>query len=181
MTTSQKLWLGFGSLTALLALVCVAVLVRVRSVEGAVREQANVARPRSAATRELEINVVGYALAVRTFIGTDDPKFRKEAEEDAADVERHLADYERLATTERQRELAARFSTLWREYKDFGLQILNSKDRPLKRENSERLAVVHQFGGIPIFPPARRHQPVPTSFARGRSTQPVLRKSTSDP
>ena len=34
MTTSQKLWLGFGTLTALLVLSSVAIIVRVRSIEG---------------------------------------------------------------------------------------------------------------------------------------------------
>lgn len=43
-------------------------------------EQSYVARPRSAAARELEFNVVGYGLSVRTFAQTDDPKFRTEAE-----------------------------------------------------------------------------------------------------
>ena len=41
MTTSQKLWLGFGALTALLVLSSVAIIVRVRSIEGQVGEMEN--------------------------------------------------------------------------------------------------------------------------------------------
>jgi CHASE3 domain sensor protein len=114
MTTSQKLWLGFGTLTALLVLSGVAILFRVWSLEGQVDRMANVARPRAAAARELEVSVFAYALAVRSFIQADDPNFSQKAAEAAAVAERHLGDYQRLATTERQRELSARFATLWR-------------------------------------------------------------------
>ncbi len=140
MTTSRKLWLGFGTLTALLLLSSVAILLRVWSLEVQVGRMANVARPRAAAARELEVSVFAYALAVRSFTQTEDPNFRQKAAEAAAESERHLADYQRLATTERQRELAARFAALWRGYEDFSQAMLNSKDRPLKREDSERLA-----------------------------------------
>ncbi len=140
MTTAFKLWLGFGTLTLLLVLACTMVLVRVRSVEGLVQEQSSVARPRSAAARELEINVIGFGLAVRTFAQIDDPKFSTEAQKHAAEVERHLSEYERLASTDRQRELAARFTALWREFRDFGAHVLNSKDRPLKQEDWQHLA-----------------------------------------
>jgi len=75
MTTSQKLWLGFGTLTALLLLFGVVLWTSVRSIQSNVQTQANEARPRSDATRELKLNVVGYALALRTFFQTDDPKF----------------------------------------------------------------------------------------------------------
>lgn len=34
MTTAWNLWLGFGTLTALLVLVCVAIRVRVRNIVG---------------------------------------------------------------------------------------------------------------------------------------------------
>ena len=140
MTTSRKLWMGFGTLTLLLVIVCVAVLVRLRSIEEAVEEMSSVARPRSAAAKEMEINVVGYALAVRTYIQTDDPKFRQEAAKKAADVQCQLAEYERLATTDRQRKLATRFAGLWREFKGLGQTVLDSKDRPLKLEDSTRFA-----------------------------------------
>jgi hypothetical protein len=71
-----------------------------------VDRMANVARPRAAAARELEASVLGYALAVRTFTQTDDPTFPQEAANVAAAVERNLADYQKLAITERQQELA---------------------------------------------------------------------------
>ncbi len=138
MTTSQKLWLGFGTLTTLLVLACVAALIGVRSIEEYVHQQANVARPRSSATRTLEMNVLGYALAVQAFAETTEEKFRHEAAEKADSVEQQLAGYNRLATTERQRQLAARFAFLWQTYQEFGQAILNSQG-PLSRADSARL------------------------------------------
>ena len=142
MPTSKKLWIGFGTLTALLVLVCGAILVRLRSVEEHVSEMANVARPRSVATRELEINVIGYALAVRTFLHTNDPVFRQETVVHAAAVERHLADYERLVTTQQQRDLVARFTVLWRQYQERSQTILDSKNRAFEQEGSNQLAKI---------------------------------------
>ena len=71
MTTSQKLWLGFGTLTALLVLVLVfvAIIVRVRSIEGQMGELGD-ARNLSAVALELEINTLGYPLNVRAYLQT---------------------------------------------------------------------------------------------------------------
>ena len=133
MTTTRKLWIGFGTLTACSIVFGMAISAGLRSIQANVEIQANEARPRSAAARELEINALGYALAVRTFVQTDEPGLRTEAAEDAAAVELNLAEYERLARTERQREIATRFARLWQEYKVVGQGILDSQDRPLKR------------------------------------------------
>ena len=140
LTTSAKLWLGFGLLTAILVLSGVATLLYVRNLEVGVWEKMNIARPRSTATRDLEINVLGYALAVRTFVQADDPKFRIRALETSAETERQLADYVRLSQTDQHQKLAAHFTELWREFKTFGEQLLNSTDRPLSRKNSDKLA-----------------------------------------
>ena len=85
MTTSLKLWLGFGALTALLVLSSVAIIARVRSIEGQVGKMAN-ARNLSAAARQLEINTLGYALNVRAFLQTGEPQARQDAVNEAAQV-----------------------------------------------------------------------------------------------
>lgn len=140
MTTSKKLWLGFGTLTTLLVVVCVAILVRVRQIEQLLHEQAHVARNRSHVAGELKNNIVGFPLAVRAFVQLGDVRFLQEMAEKIADVERYLNEYQRLAVTERQRELAARFAVQWQEFHAFGQTLLNSKDRPLPREDLLRLA-----------------------------------------
>ena len=111
MTTSQKLWLGFGTLTALLVLVLVfvAIIVRVRSIEGQMGELGD-ARNLSAVALELEINTLGYPLNVRAYLQTGEPQARQAAVDDAANAARQLKEYARLATTDRQRDMAARFA-----------------------------------------------------------------------
>ena len=44
--------------------------------------------------------------------------------DDAADVERWLAEYEALAQTDRQRELATRFAAQWRDLRALGQELL---------------------------------------------------------
>lgn len=66
-STSQKLWLGFGTLTALLLLFGVTVVLQILSTEGQVRALATVTRERTAATQALEAHVLHYSLAVRTY------------------------------------------------------------------------------------------------------------------
>lgn len=137
MTTSQKLKLGFGMLTTLFVLSGVGVLVSLRFIADSVDKQANIARPRSAATRELEINVLGYALAVNEYLQNADPQAKKEAANDTSTINRELGKYQRLARTDQQRELATRFAIMWKEMYDFGQTLLNAENRQLQRKDTE--------------------------------------------
>ena len=138
MTTSKKLWLGFGVLIALLMLISTAIVVRIRYVEQAVRSQADVSRPRSAATREIELGILRFAIALRTYAVTKDAGQRAKGQEHVEDVERHLAAYQQMASTEQQRRMGERFAKLWGEYRDLG-QTLLSPDRRLTFAEGERL------------------------------------------
>ena len=124
LSTRGKLWIGFGTLTALLGLFCVTVLYDLRAVERDLYEQAEVARPRSAAARQIEINLLGYALAVRSFLHLRDERFLEEAKREARDLDESLAQYKALAHTPRQRELAERFGGLWEDYRSFAARLM---------------------------------------------------------
>ena len=143
MTTSQKLWLGFGTLTALLVLVLVfvAIIVRVRSIEGQMGELGD-ARNLSAVALELEINTLGYPLNVRAYLQTGEPQARQAAVDDAANAARQLKEYARLATTDRQRDMAARFAPLWQEFQKLGQALLDAENRQVKPEDLTKLYVV---------------------------------------
>src|SRR5207237_10178283 len=105
-TTAKRLWIGFGVLTALLVLFSAVVLSYLGSVYRDVQAQAEVARPRAMLAKQLEIGLLGHALAVRTFFQTGDAKYREAAAQEAADVEQQLRDYDKLAITGAQKELA---------------------------------------------------------------------------
>ncbi len=141
MTTTKKLLLGFGTLAALLLLFSVTLTIRLSAIESSLEEQGNISRPRAYETRLMEINALGFALAVRTFAQTGDGQFRDEALRKAADVERHLAEYERLASTDRHRELASGFTTRWRPLRELG-ETLIADDRPRSTDDWRRLAAL---------------------------------------
>lgn len=140
MTTTKKLLLGFGTLTTLLVLFTGVLIIRLRSVEKDILQQAKISRPRSDETRQIEISALGFALAVRTFSQTADPKYRREASEKKDNVERHLTEYEKLATTARHGELASGFAARWRSFRELGQSILDAGDKPYSREELLRFA-----------------------------------------
>jgi CHASE3 domain sensor protein len=126
-TLRGKLGLGFGTLIALIALFSGAVLVDLGAVERELYEQSEVARPRSAAARQMEINLLGYALAVRSFLHLREQRFLEEANREAQDLDVSLREYTMLARTVRQRQLAARFQALWHDYKAFADGLMGQK------------------------------------------------------
>lgn len=127
MSTRAKLWLGFGMLTSLLALFSITVIIDLRGIQVDLHEQSEVARPRSAAARQMEIHLLGYALAVRSFLHLRDPNFLEEARREAVALEDRLAYYAKLAKTPRQQELAARFASAWQAYRRFAEDIVNGR------------------------------------------------------
>jgi hypothetical protein len=62
LTTSKKLWLGFGILSTLLVLVVLTIIVRLRSIETQVGEMTS-ARKLSAEAGQLEGNILSAAFA----------------------------------------------------------------------------------------------------------------------
>ena len=135
--TGRLLLLGFGVLTVLLIFLGVVSVSQLRSIAAKVNAQAEVARPRAVAARELNVSVFSYSLNVRIFF-EGDAEARLLALEAAGDVARYLADYERLAETLRQRELAVRFTAKWRELHDYGEALMAAS--PDNREGLVRLA-----------------------------------------
>lgn len=138
MTTAAKLWLGFGILTLLLVLSSVVTVVRVQDIEEKTRELEN-ARQLSAEARQLEINVLDFTLEVRAFLPAGEPQARLDAAEAADKVEWHLAQYKRMAVTERQQQMAAGFGPLWQELKLHGQTLLDAENRASEPADLKRL------------------------------------------
>ena len=117
MSTRGKLWLGFGTLTALLVVFSITVIVDLRGIQRDLYEQSEVARPRSAAARQMEIHLLGYALALRSFLHAREPRFLEDARIEAVALDERLAFYAKLAGTPLQQELGTRFAAGWQAYK----------------------------------------------------------------
>lgn len=122
MSTSLKLWLGFGLLTGLVMISSGAIILRVWAAEAQVSTMSNVDRPRVAAARQLETAVVAYALSVT--LGLQEPqRSASSTAEGAITAERaamHLSEYKQLAVTPAQTGHAERFAAEWREFHQLG-------------------------------------------------------------
>ena len=141
MSARAKLWLGFGMLTALLALFSITVIIDLRGIQRDLYEQSEIARPRSATARQMEIHLLGYALAVRTYLDLRDARFLEAARGDAAALNERLADYTRLARTPRQQELAARFASTWKSYSELAERIVSRRGADSARDLEQLVAI----------------------------------------
>ncbi len=111
-TTARRLWNGFG-IQAVLLVVSVGIITAL--LFGIDRQSRVLAtsRMRAAEAREIEINVLGFAVGVHRYLQVGDPEVRRVARAEAEDVERAFANYETVATTPEREELAARLGSLW--------------------------------------------------------------------
>lgn len=129
MTTATKLSLGFGALITLLIVSNVVVIWPSQSIDDEIMAITEVGRPRRAATRSIQVGVLTFALAVRTYGQTSDPIHREEAVVAIADVEKNLEEYVRLAQTDRHRSDGERFRARWATLKERGQAIINGPER----------------------------------------------------
>ena len=107
-------WLGFGVLTVLLLTLGLVSAVRLNSLAADFDAQAAVATPRVSVAEELESTVVGYGLNIRVLLAGE-AAARADVEQSAAAIEQLIAEYQRLAQTPRQLEMATRFTDLWQQ------------------------------------------------------------------
>ncbi len=129
MTTATKVSLGFGALIVLLIVSNAAVILPLQSVGGAIDAMTEAGRPRREAAKAVEVGVLSFGLAVRTFAQTGDPESKKDADEAIVEVETQHSEYQRLAETERQRVLAAEFLPRWQSLKEQGEAITQGGTR----------------------------------------------------
>src|SRR5688572_28204381 len=92
-TTSHRLWLGFGTITALLVLSVAAMMISLREAKHNVGLMAKVAGPRQVTAHALEIDVLAYALAVHQYAETSDPLAAVDAKNAAFRAERYQVSY----------------------------------------------------------------------------------------
>jgi len=137
MTTTKRLWLGFGLLLVLLTVSVGSIVALLIIIRQQVHEMATVSRPRSAAAREIEINVLEFAVGVHHYLDAGDSAIWLRAQEDAGDVDRAVTEYGRLAATASHGEMAARLATRWREFRVAGHALV---ERDHRRPDAAALA-----------------------------------------
>lgn len=141
MTISRKLWLGFGTLTALLVLVCGAILLEVRRAGFDLERLESEGRPRYEAVKGIEPGLLKFALGLRTYLETGERRFLDEANSAAAGINRRAADYQQLATTNEYAALSGEFQRRWNSYREFSNQLVET-GQSLQDDESLQLAAL---------------------------------------
>lgn len=123
--SAGQLTVGFGIVTTIVLVLGVVSSGLLTGIEGGLNRLSE-ARLRAAATRELKINVLAYALTLRAYFAGDAVSLDSAAI-NAAKIATNHADYQRLTQTPMQRDLAARFAIQWRDLNLLGSQILTGR------------------------------------------------------
>jgi PAS domain S-box-containing protein len=127
MTTTRKLWIGFGLVIAILAISSMVILVNAHTIERDVQRMSE-ARTYSSEIRRLHVNVLQYALDFRAYLQWRSPAVRADAIESAKRVDELLLQHSQRGMDEEHRELVDRFSGLWGELEALGTAMMLAAD-----------------------------------------------------
>ena len=113
-------------------------------VQTSLREVIAKEHPLSAASYEMEINVVEIGMGILKYLETGDPRYRTRVEKDKADFARFQARYVALAATSQQQELSRQVRDLYQDYTTLSDMLLRHRDTQERRfvrlgEGFERL------------------------------------------
>lgn len=131
MTTTRRLWLGFGALIAIQIVAAVGFGWSLRAVHDDLTVISERAAPIRAIAYEMQQDVLGIDLATWRYLSLGDSESRLRAARDSEDFERLMTAYERLATAPEDKAILAPIRALFAEYKAVTNQVLAQKSRQL--------------------------------------------------
>lgn len=122
--------MGSGIVVIVLALAVIgwALLHNLRAIDHLVERLIEIEEPTTTAAYEMEINVLGSGLGVWKYLGTGAVEHRERVRKDQADFRRFRADYDRLASTPVERELAERLDALYEPYSELCDRLMDTRD-----------------------------------------------------
>jgi signal transduction histidine kinase/CheY-like chemotaxis protein len=100
-----------------------------RHIQSEMESIVRVAQPMADAAYEMEINAIGAGLGVVKYLHAPDAAHRRRFEKDREDFRRFFERYRELASTDRQRDLAARIEARHDTYSTTGAFLLDARDR----------------------------------------------------
>ncbi len=100
-----------------------------RSVDQALERE----QPKAAAAYEMEINAVGFGLAVFKYLEQPSTAYRARAVDERGDFVRFKARYDRLAASDAERRLSREVATLHRDFVGLGARMMDARDREQRR------------------------------------------------
>ncbi|GAB4508009.1 MAG: hypothetical protein Tsb0026_05680 [Sulfuricaulis sp.] len=128
LTVDKKITLGLAIIAASGILVMVALYQNMTTASQSLLQITATSEPASAATYEMEINVIGIGMGALKYVETGDPKHRRRVEKDDSDFRRFKAAWESLAQTPHSQKLKEIIETQYAEYMILATRILDYRD-----------------------------------------------------
>ncbi len=135
MTTTAKLWLGFGTLVSLLVLIVAPLVYWLRALDAQVTHLTTVVAPRADAVQRMGAQVNAVAASVADYLQTGDRAQRTAAAESFAEFEQRLEAYRRLARSEQDQELSAQLARDFADYQTLSLRLLHDAEEEAPPED----------------------------------------------
>ena len=98
-------------------------------VKKTTNEVTNIEEPTSAAAYEMEINVLGTGMGVLSYLDTKAPQARERVRKDRADFKKFHSQYNRLAKTQRAKDLGKKIDVLYQDFILLGKTLMDKKDK----------------------------------------------------
>lgn len=131
MTTTRRLWLGFGALIAIQIGAALGFAWSLSAVHDDLRVISERAAPIRAIAYEMQQHVLGINLATWRYLSLGDSESRLRAARESEDFERLMTAYERLASAPEYKATPVPIRALFAEYKAVTSQVLEQKGRQL--------------------------------------------------
>ena len=125
---TARVWQVIGGLILIILVASFVLQNSMATVDQDVTQITEVEEAITAAAYEMEINVNGTGMGVLQYLNDPDPEFRARVAKDEADFERFQAEFDALASTSEERQLAAEIAVLYSEFKALGVDLMNLKD-----------------------------------------------------
>jgi hypothetical protein len=126
MSTERRLWLGFGTLMAILVLTVLIVVVWLRSLQGSLDEMTRRAQPARQAAYEMDVHNNSAGLGVLNYLHTHAAGYRERVQQDTAVFRKAYEDYSRLAPE--KADIAAQIGAVFDEYSMLGTRLMDRSD-----------------------------------------------------
>ena len=144
MSTTTKLWLGFGFLLLLLVGAGLFVARRLAAIERALLTIMAVQEPVNAVTYEMSVNASRTRYAVLDYVSSGDPALRDRVAASEADFDRLRAGYDRIARTQASRSLGQQIGSEFTAFRALGDTLMRLSDR----ERDQIAALTHSRGSL---------------------------------
>lgn len=125
---ATQVWSAFGGLIFIMLLGAVILQNSMNTVDRDITQITDVEEAITAAAYEMEINVIGTGISVFQYLDTPNSGVRARVSRGEAEFERFQAEFDRLASTPEERDLATAIAGLYDEYKVLGERLMDQKD-----------------------------------------------------